>query len=166
MKGRWRIAEWRWAYTIAATVWPRAVLALPEQQNVSLYSLIKISVPFQSEFAASYRTAYRDFSLGFCFLTFTDMAFWIIHTHTGAWKHNPCCPTPPPHQPPSILPLSPTITSPSSYKRSLARLRPWQAAGISAGLCWSLLCLLWSCRVLEVNLGPGWPTSGAPAHMW
>lgn len=75
------------------------------QQYVSVYSLIKISVPFLSGFTASYGTAHRDFSLGFCFLTltFTDMGFWIIHTHTGAWKHNPCCPTPPPQQPPSLL---------------------------------------------------------------
>lgn len=121
MKGRWRIAEWRRTYTIAATVRPCAVLAVPGQQNVSVYSLIKISVPFQSGFTASYRTAYRDFSLGLCFLTltFTDMGFWIIHTHTGAWKHNPCCPTPPPYQPPSILPPPPIITSHSSYKSSL-----------------------------------------------
>lgn len=32
-----------------------------------------------------------------CFLTitFTYMTFWIVHTHTGAWKHNPSCPSPP-----------------------------------------------------------------------
>lgn len=166
MKGRWRIAEWRRTYTPAATVWLCAVLAAPVQQNVSIYSLIKIAVPFQSGFTASYRTAYRDFSLGFCFLTltFTDMGFWIIHTHTGAWKHNPCCPTPPPLHPPSTLPLPSIITSPSSYKSSLARLRSWQAACISAGLRSALLALV-LVPVLEVDLGPGWPTS-APPLLW
>lgn len=113
-----------------ATIW---------QQNVLVYSLIKISVPLQSGFTASYRTAYRDFSLGFCFptLTFTDMGFWIIHTHTGAWKHNPRCPTPPPLYPPS-----PIITRPSSYKALWLGCGPGRQLVLY--ICRAPLCLLWS----------------------